>query len=60
MSFHDRTANVAKGKWRDILLHFGVPQADLNGRQAFAPLVEVMTALGLTTRRDEAPASAAS
>lgn len=38
MSFHDKTTNVAKGKWKGILLHFGVPEAALTGKHAACPL----------------------
>lgn len=36
--FHDRTADVAKGKWRGILMSLGVPEACLKDKHGPCPL----------------------
>lgn len=38
MSFHDRTQDAAKGKWRGILLELGVPETALHDRHGPCPL----------------------
>jgi putative DNA primase/helicase len=38
MSFHDRTTNVAKGKWRGILMTLGLPEKCLKDRHGECPL----------------------
>lgn len=38
MSFHERTADAAKGKWRGILLTFGLPEKCLKDRHGPCPL----------------------
>lgn len=38
MSYHERTANAAKGKWRGILMELGVPEASLTGKHSPCPL----------------------
>lgn len=35
---HDKTAHAAKGRWRGILQHFGVPAKHLDGKQHACPL----------------------
>ena len=35
---HDKTANAAKGKWRGILLSFGVPEAALRDKHGPCPI----------------------
>ena len=35
---HDKTAHAAKGRWRGILQHFGIPAQHLDGRQHACPL----------------------
>lgn len=35
---HDKTAHAAKGRWRGILQHFGIPAQNLDGRQHACPL----------------------
>lgn len=36
--FHDKTVNVARGKWRGILMNLGVPDAALKNRHGPCPL----------------------
>lgn len=38
MSFHDKTSNVAKGKWRGILLELGLPEDCLKDKHGPCPL----------------------
>lgn len=38
MSFHQKTTDAAKGKWRGILMQLGVPEENLTGRHAPCPL----------------------
>lgn len=38
MSFHDKTVNAARGKWRGILLELGMPSALLTGKHGACPL----------------------
>lgn len=38
MSFHERTADAARGRWRGILMHLGVPGDLLDGRQRPCPV----------------------
>jgi putative DNA primase/helicase len=38
MSFHQRTADAAKGKWRGILMHLGVPCEALKNKHGPCPL----------------------
>lgn len=38
MAYHERTADAAKGKWRGILLSFGLPEACLKDRHGPCPL----------------------
>lgn len=38
MSFHQRTAEAAKGKWKGILLQIGVPAENLTGKHGPCPL----------------------
>lgn len=38
--FHDKTANVAKGKWRGILMHFGVSEKSLTGKHGPCPICD--------------------
>lgn len=38
MTFHDKTANAAKGKWRGILLTLGLPESCLKDRHGPCPL----------------------
>lgn len=35
---HDKTAHAAKGKWRGILQHFGIPAKNLDGKQHPCPV----------------------
>ena len=35
---HDKTAHAAKGKWRGILGHYGIPEKHLNGKSYPCPL----------------------
>ncbi len=36
--FHEKTTNVARGKWRGILLSLGVPEKSLNGKHGPCPI----------------------
>lgn len=36
--FHDRTKHAARGKWRGILLNFGLPEASLRNRHGPCPM----------------------
>jgi putative DNA primase/helicase len=38
MSFHQRTAEASKGKWRGILLTLGLPEQSLRGKHGPCPL----------------------
>jgi len=38
MTFHDKTTNVAKGKWRGILLALGVPEMALRDKHGPCPM----------------------
>lgn len=38
MAYHERTADAAKGKWRGILLSFGLPEACLKDKHGPCPL----------------------
>ncbi|MBK5927088.1 DUF7146 domain-containing protein [Rhodobaculum claviforme] len=38
MTFHRKTADVAKGKWRGILLRLGVPSGALTGKHGPCPM----------------------
>jgi putative DNA primase/helicase len=38
MTFHSRTVDAAKGKWRGILLEFGMPETALKDRHGPCPL----------------------
>lgn len=38
MAFHEKTALAARGKWKGILLHFGIPQEALSGRHTACPM----------------------
>lgn len=38
MSFHERTADAAKGKWRGILMHLGVPGEALKDKHGPCPM----------------------
>lgn len=38
MSFHERTADAARGRWRGILMQLGVPESLLTGRQGPCPV----------------------
>lgn len=38
MSFHDRTANAARGKWRGILMQLGVPSSFLRNKHGPCPI----------------------
>lgn len=40
MSFHDRTTNAARGKWRGILRELGVSDKALSGKHAPCPVCE--------------------
>lgn len=37
---HDKTAHAAKGKWRGILQHYGIPAQHLDGKQHPCPLCQ--------------------
>lgn len=38
MSFHDRTANAARGKWRGILMQLGIPEKFLRPKHGPCPI----------------------
>lgn len=38
--YHDKTQNVAKGKWKGILMHFGVSERQLNGKHGPCPVCD--------------------
>lgn len=38
MSYHDRTVNAAKGKWRGILLEIGLPESCLRDKHGPCPM----------------------
>jgi putative DNA primase/helicase len=38
MSFHEKTSHAAKGKWRGVLLHLGLPAAALQDKAGPCPL----------------------
>lgn len=40
MSFHERTSSAAKGRWKGILQHFGLPAAVLVNRHGPCPMCE--------------------
>ena len=37
---HEKTVNAAKGKWRGILLSFGIPEKCLQNKHGPCPLCE--------------------
>ena len=38
MTYHDKTAHVAKGRWRGILAEFGIPAKHLDGKHHACPI----------------------
>lgn len=38
--YHDKTANAAKGKWKGILMHFGLSERQLNGKHGPCPVCD--------------------
>lgn len=38
--YHDKTANAAKGKWKGILMHFGLSDRQLNGKHGPCPVCD--------------------
>ena len=38
MTFHEKTTHAARGKWKGILLHLGVPAAALTGKHTACPM----------------------
>lgn len=40
MSFHEKTTIAARGKWKGILMHFGIPAEVLSGKHGPCPLCQ--------------------